>query len=214
MSREYFEAIAGQWDELRQGFFSTDVREKALDAVCPRAGAVAADIGAGTGFITEGLVRRGLRVIAVDQSDAMLAQMRQRFQGSEEITYVVVDGHSLPLPDATVDYVFANMYLHHVDAPARAIEEMVRILKPGGRLVMTDLDRHTSAFLLVEHHDRWPGFERSSVRRWFEESGLARVRVTSLQETCACTSASGSDLARVGIFLATGERVGAEHHDR
>ena len=46
----------------------------------------------------------------------------------------------LPLPDAAVDAAFANMYLHHCPDPQEAIREMVRILRPGGRLVITDMD--------------------------------------------------------------------------
>jgi len=66
-SKEYFDAIGGGWDEMQQRFFSTAVREKALSVAAVDSGKVAADIGAGTGFITEGLHERGLKVIAVDQ---------------------------------------------------------------------------------------------------------------------------------------------------
>ena len=54
---------------------------------------------------------------------------------------------------------------------------MVRILKPGGELVITDMDEHEFKFLKEEHHDRWMGFKREDVRRWFEEAGLKNVIV-------------------------------------
>jgi 16S rRNA A1518/A1519 N6-dimethyltransferase RsmA/KsgA/DIM1 with predicted DNA glycosylase/AP lyase activity len=60
---------------MRRGFFSEAVRERAFDAADVIAGRLAADIGAGAGFVTEGLLNRGLRVIAVDRSEAMLAEM-------------------------------------------------------------------------------------------------------------------------------------------
>lgn len=62
---------------MRQTFFSEAVRGKALGLAKVAAGQVAVDAGAGTGFITEALARHGLRVIAVDQSEAMLAEMRK-----------------------------------------------------------------------------------------------------------------------------------------
>lgn len=70
---------------------------------------------------------------------------------------------SLPIADEAVDYVFANMYLHHVESPPEAIKEMARILKPEGRLIIADLDVHAFQFLKDEHHDRWMGFKREDI---------------------------------------------------
>ena len=47
----------------------------------------------------------------------------------------------------------ANMYLHHVEEPLSAIKEMIRFLKPGRKLVITDLYEHNLDFLIKEHHD-------------------------------------------------------------
>jgi ubiquinone/menaquinone biosynthesis C-methylase UbiE len=56
------------------------------------------------------------------------------------------------------------MLLHHVENPKVAIKEMVRILKPGGMIVITDLDEHKFEFLKTEQHDRWMGFKREDVQ--------------------------------------------------
>ena len=74
------------------------------------AGKLAADIGAGSGFVTEGLLERGLRVIAVDRSEAMLEEMRRKFGEGGAVEYRIGEAESLPLEDGSVDYVFANMY--------------------------------------------------------------------------------------------------------
>ncbi len=203
-SKSYFDQVAGRWDELRAGFFSERVRDKAFRLAGLKRGKLAADLGAGTGFITEGLVHEGLRVIAVDQSEAMLSEMRKKFAGVEEIDYRVGEAGSLPLPDESVDYVFANMYLHHVEDPSAAIREMVRILRSPGRVVITDLDEHRFEFLRTEHHDRWLGFKREDVRAWLEGSGLKDVSVNCVGEDCCATSADGCDSAKVSIFVATG----------
>ncbi|MGQ9744350.1 MAG: class I SAM-dependent methyltransferase [Candidatus Bathycorpusculaceae bacterium] len=133
-SKEYFNQVAHQWDEMRPRFFSESVREKALSIAEVQEGKIAADIGAGTGFITEGLIRKSLQVIAVDQSEAMLKEMRKKFAHCNKIDYRIGEAESLPIADEAIDYVFANMYLHHVESPQKAIKEMARILKPGGQI--------------------------------------------------------------------------------
>jgi len=214
-SREYFAKVAGDWEKMRSGFFSPAVREKALELAGVRpgraCGQVAADLGAGAGFVTEALLAAGLSVFAVDQSPEMLAQLAARFAPAHPGRGLPLQGpaEALPLPDASVDFVFANMFLHHVDDPAAAIREMARILRPGGRLVVTDLDSHGHEFLLREHHDRWPGFARADVAAWLAAAGLAGPRVDCCGpegEVCCADSCDGTDSARVSIFAASGTR--------
>ncbi|MDP3426851.1 MAG: C-GCAxxG-C-C family (seleno)protein [Humidesulfovibrio sp.] len=212
-SRQYFAQVAGDWDRLRAGFFSTAVRETALRLAglgpggCP--GPVighlpghiirvqtAADLGAGTGFITEALLEAGLSVACVDQSPDMLAALAAKFPpcgpGGACVTLLEGQAEALPLPDASVDFVFANMFLHHVDDPGRAIAEMARIVRPGGRVVITDLDRHSYGFLLAEHHDRWPGFAREDVKTWLDAAGLADGQVDCAGQDCCADSCENS----------------------
>ncbi|WP_456369801.1 class I SAM-dependent methyltransferase [Geoglobus sp.] len=203
-NEDYFDRVARQWDEMRKSFFSDEVREKALSAASVEKGRIAADIGAGTGFIAEGLVRRGLRVIAVDRSKVMLKEMNKKFEHFD-VDCCVGDAEKLPIRDGSVDYVFANMCLHHVESPPRAIKEMVRILKPGGKLVVTDLDEHSYEFLREVHHDRWMGFSRADIERWFREAGLRNVSVECAGENCCAQSCCGEN-AEISIFVASGEK--------
>lgn len=208
-SSGYFQTVASQWDRMRQGFFSEQVREVACSIAAVQPGQMAADIGAGTGFITEALVRRGLRVIAVDQSEPMLDEMRRKFTDTASVEYRLAQADRLiPLQDHSVDYAFANMYLHHVETPSEAIREMVRIVKPGGKVVVTDLDEHAFEFLRQEHNDRWMGFKRAAVQRWFTEAGLKNVLVDGVGESCCGASCDGAASAQIGIFVAAGEKQG------
>jgi ubiquinone/menaquinone biosynthesis C-methylase UbiE len=205
-SKQYFDRVASQWDQMRKSFFSDKVRKVAVAKANIQDGKVAADIGAGTGFITEELVRNGLKVIAVDQSKAMLEEMKRKFSRFDSVEYRAGEFNSLPLQNETVDYVFANMYLHHVELPQVAIEEMVRILKPGGKVVVTDMDEHEFEFLRKEQQDRWLGFKRENVEQWLNEAGLINVKVDCVEENCCADSCEGSERASISLFVAYGEK--------
>lgn len=206
-SKGYFDEVAGQWDGMREAFFSEAVRERAISQAQVQPGEVAADIGAGSGFVTEGLLRRGLKVIAVDQSQAMLEEIKSKFSAEEAIDCRLGQAEHLPIDTEAVDRVFANMYLHHVESPLSAITEMARILRPGGTLVITDLDEHDFEFLRTEQHDRWLGFRREDVRAWLSESGLIDVATDCVGEDCCSQSESGVAAAKVSIFVASGRKA-------
>lgn len=205
-SKIYFRKVANQWDKMRESFFSEDVREKAYSVAEVKEGQLAADIGAGTGFVTEGLLQKGLKVIAVDRSTEMLDEMKRKFINFEKVDYRQGEAENLPIRDNSVDYAMANMYLHHVEDPFIAIKEMVRILKTGGKLVITDLDEHNHEFLKTEHHDRWMGFKRDNIKKWLENAGLKSVIVDCAGGKCCASSNCGCDSANISIFIAYGEK--------
>lgn len=80
-------------------------------------------------------------------------------------------GDHLPLADATLDGVFANMYMHLAPDLLAAIFKMVRALKPEGVLYLADLDTHDHTRQREQMADLWLGFDRSEIREWFTKAG-------------------------------------------
>lgn len=203
MSTPYFDAVAPRWDSMRSSFFPDAVREKAIAASGVRTGGRALDVGAGTGFVSEALLERGVRVVAVDASPEMVRLLEARL-GPRGLVARLGDAERLPVEDDSADGVFANMCLHHVERPGAALREMTRAAAPGGAVVVTDLDAHGFTWLREEHHDRWMGFERAQVAAWMREAGLVDVAVEDASEECCASSGCGGADARIGIFLARG----------
>lgn len=205
-SKAYFDKVAGDWSTMRKAFFSESIREKAFAVAGLESGKTAADIGAGTGFISGGLIAAGVRVIAVDQSAAMLAELKKQLRPNSAVDCRQGTAEQLPIEDERVDYAFANMYIHHVEKPPVALKEMSRILRPGGRLVITDLDEHEFEFLRREHHDRWMGFKREEFKAWLQAAGLIQINVENAGGNCCATSCETSLQAAASIFVASGEK--------
>jgi SAM-dependent methyltransferase len=86
------------------------------------------DLGAGTGLLTDVLLAAGHEVVAVDVSEAMLAQLRSRLP---QVATATGGAESIPLPDADVDAVVAGQAAHWFD-PVPAAAELRRVLRPGG----------------------------------------------------------------------------------
>jgi len=205
-SREYFDKVAGRWDAMRQTYFSERVRDVALSEAEVQRGTLAADVGAGTGFVTTGLIRRGLKVLAIDESLPMLRVLRGKTAGIPDVCFCVGSAEHIPVRNCVVDYVFANMCLHHVAQPAAAVAEMARILVNQGTLIITDLDAHAFEFLVHERTDRWLGFNRADLRIWFVQAGLKDVAVRDTGERAHVPSDSGDKCADIGIFIAHGKK--------
>ncbi len=121
-----FDGAASVYARARPGY-----PEQALDWLLPPRAREVLDLGAGTGKLTAQLVARGLAVTAVEPSQRMRAELEAALAG--RVTALPGRAEDIPLPDASVDVVLVAQAWHWVD-PARAVPEVARVLRPGGRL--------------------------------------------------------------------------------
>jgi SAM-dependent methyltransferase len=100
----------------------------------------ALDLGTGTGTLARGLARRRLSVVALDKSDAMMAEARRLDAAAGvAVEYVCAPAEATALPARSFDLVTAGQCWHWFDRP-RAAAEVLCLLKPGGRLVIASFD--------------------------------------------------------------------------
>jgi ubiquinone/menaquinone biosynthesis C-methylase UbiE len=177
--KAYFDRVAPTWDTMRQDYYGVAVIDKAVAAagLDQQPVDLLVDAGCGTGFLTAGLAPLARRVIGVDDSPGMLAVARENMRAlglaNVELQQGSVD--SLPLDANQAGATFANMVLHHAPDPQRMVREMARVTRPGGRVVITDMDRHTHEWFRVEMADVWLGFTEAQVRAYFQGAGLVAV---------------------------------------
>lgn len=202
MSKDYFNQVAVDWDSMRQDFFSENIRRQAIRAAGDHSSGIVVDLGCGTGFMTQALIEQAAEVYALDESEEMLALVQNKFGDKPNLQCLRVDGHRLPLPSASIDAVFANMYLHHIEDPLIEIKEIHRILKPGGGIYITDLMQHDFEFLRTEQHDKWLGFKKEQLIEWYEKAGFATIEHRLINEQCCSESNCSAQSAQIDVFLA------------
>jgi SAM-dependent methyltransferase len=178
-------AVAIGYDRGRPGYPAEAV-QFALDPVRGRPDLRALDVGAGTGKLTSALCAAGIPTVAVEPAPGMLKVLKHTVSRAQVLAG---SAEELPLPDASVDLVTVGQALHWFDLD-RALPEMARVLRPGGRLALFYNSRDDSvawvkalADLVGDHADHAGAhredrpevlgpFEPEKLRRFFHQQEL------------------------------------------
>jgi ArsR family transcriptional regulator len=196
-SQQFFSTSAGQWDKMRLELFGRRA-DVALLGLLDESWAVA-DLGCGTGAITQSLAPFVERVIAVDESGPMLAAAKKRLHGLENVDIRNGRLEALPLADEEVDVALLFLVLHYVVDPDRVIAEAVRVLRPGGRLLVLDMMPHDRQDLRQAMGHQWQGFDSATLGKWMQTAGLEGFRYNGL--------APDPDAKGPMLFAASGKRT-------
>lgn len=159
---------------------------RAVDAVEPVTGRDALDVAAGDGAAARNLAARGARVVAVDSSPAMLARGRAATAGLA-VDWRRGDALALPVADASVDVAVSSFGVMFAPDPARAVAELGRVLRPGGRVAVTAwsaggfmgrMGRLMASYTGAPVGDLDAWGRDDGVGAWCAAAGLAEVVVT------------------------------------
>lgn len=197
--RAYFDELAGKFGrQYVPGRSWQGLAETLLMLLPPL---VIADLGAGEGTVSQLLARRAKRVIAVDNSEKMVefGSELARSHGVKNLEYRLGDLESLPIAKGEVDVALFSQSLHHAPHPATALAEAYRVLKPGGRVLVLDLVKHSFEEARALYADLHLGFTQVELQRMLQDAGFAQVQLAVVHRE--------SEAPHFETVLAAGEKA-------
>src|SRR5579885_306073 len=196
--RRYFDELAGKFGrQYVPGRSWKGIAEALLKLMPPM---VIADLGAGEGTISQLMSQRAKKVIAIDNSEKMVefgSELARR-HGISNLEYRLGDLEDVPIRTGTVDLAFLSQALHHAQHPERAIAEAWRILKPGGRIAVLDLNRHHFEEAREMYADLWLGFTELEMEKYLKAAPFKNVETAVVHRE--------PDPPYFETLLATGEK--------
>ncbi len=174
----FFNQVAGRFDRVYGPGRSWQAFGHLLLRVMPPL--VVADLGAGEGLLSELLARRCKRVIAVDNSEKIVAfgAAKAKKNGLKNLEFRRGDLQDPPLESGSVDLVVLSQALHHAGEPLKAVMGAHRILKQGGQVMILDLRAHGFEQARELYGDRWLGFAESDLQGWLETAGFRGIEIS------------------------------------
>jgi SAM-dependent methyltransferase len=170
-TREFFDNADATFYRWNEPLHSPDGRFARLFDYPAYRGKRVLEVGCGMGCMAMNWALHGAQVTAVDLNPVAVAQTRRRFEIFGLAGEVQeVDGESLPFADRTFDYVYSWGVLHHTPGTKSAIDELHRVLKPGGRAGVMLYNRRSLLYRIVV---RWQEGFVNLERRWLDDRALA-----------------------------------------
>jgi ArsR family transcriptional regulator len=199
-SQAFFASASARWDRIRGELFGEQFYLWALLGLIEPSLTVG-DLGCGTGQLTETIAPHVRRVVAVDGSAEMLDAARARLTEVPNVELRQGDLEALPVAAGELDAAMLSLVLHYSPDPARALTEVARVVRPGGRLLLVDMQPHDRQDYQQQMGHVWLGFSEKQVARFLTGAGFEDIRVRALP--------ADSDAMGPALFAAAATRARA-----
>jgi ArsR family transcriptional regulator len=182
-AEDYFTIHAEEWDALRSLYVPEAQVEAAMMAMLGDASlGRLLDIGTGTGRMATLFAGQSDSVVAIDRSAEMLRLARGKLPRdiADKVRFLAGDFNALPVDNGSADTAILHQVLHYAQAPERAIAEVARALRDGGRLLIVDFAPHEREELRLRDAHTRLGFSDQQIAAWYAAAGVATERVETL----------------------------------
>ena len=173
-SQAFFAGAAARWDKLRDELYGRTFAFSAMLGLLPGDWTVG-DLACGTGQAAAEVAPSVKQVIAVDNSAAMLKAARRRTADLPNVDLRRGDLEALPIDDASLDAAMLLLALTYVADPAAVIQELSRVTRPGGRVVIVDLLPHDREDFRVEMGQARRGHDRTELEADLSAVGFSNI---------------------------------------
>ena len=193
----FFDSAPAVWDRMRAELIGqrTDLLGL-LELVDDRW--TVGDLGCGTGHVSEAIGPCVRQVIAVDESGPMLTAARKRLAPLDNIELRTGRLEEIPIEDETLDAAIMFLVAHYIADPLAVMQEVARVLKPGGRLLIVDMMPHEREEYVSQMGHVWQGIREDQLRDWLQDAEFTGFRYRPLP---ADPAAKGP-----GLFVASGRK--------
>lgn len=177
--RHFIAGSAAQWQAMREEAYGRLFPLEAALGLLPRDWVVA-DLGCASGLLVANLARHVKKVVGVDHDADMLKAAEAHCQELKNVDIVQGDLQQLPLKEAQFDAALLVLVLAWIEDPAKALAEAARVLKPGGKLVVVDIQHHDRADFYRSMRQRHMGFDEKTMLAWLKKAGLNDAKVQAI----------------------------------
>ena len=196
--REFFNTAAVTWDEQYQNQELTDFLSKLVPTFPLKRGQRVLDVGSGTGilipFLLEAVGSTG-HVTAIDFAEKMVEACKAKYANLPNVNIAVQQVENLDFPPETFDAVTCFGLFPHLENKEKALSQMNRVLKPGGKLIIAhalssnELRAHHRNAAVVAH-DALP--DEAEMKQLLEQTGFTEVQITDKPGSYVCMSTKPS----------------------
>jgi|SRR6266436_539293 len=195
--RAYFDRIAPTWDEYVASAYEAALQERLTRLLPWHKNMTVLDAGTGTGYLTGMIAPLVGNIIGVDCAPAMLIRAGEKMAqaGYQHVSFKEGMAEELPLATGSVDVAMCHMLLHHVVSPRTVLDELRRVVRPGGYVLIIDAHAHKMHWTPEAFGDLHYGTDLKKVRKH-----LSALRMQTLLVEDAGISHSGNFIGRAADF--------------
>jgi ubiquinone/menaquinone biosynthesis C-methylase UbiE len=175
-ARLFYKYLSTVYDEVNQFIWTAEMRREALGLLSIDRGDRVLDVGCGTGFGTEGLLKHADVVHGLDQSVDQLERAWEKFGKHGRVRYARGDAERLPFADDSFDVVWSSGSIEYWPDPVAGLAELRRVGKPGGQVLVVG-PNYPSGRVFQELADAVMLFyDEAEADRMFREAGFEAFR--------------------------------------